>query len=455
MLSADRASKAILEANARLDALRKARGVGLVSAENRPLTQRPATDRPRGQRPERPYKLGAETSSPSKRSFSAENGRGPVQADHQSGWFDGLRSRLPSSESADSTSPQSEKIEDSGAAVAGDRQKVEFSAENSIPILDPVCGEGGFSAEGSTTILPVCGSGGLSAEIDDIEVNVSLLLAMTAARKVLAGRVWLLLWQLVNKQHGQQHIADSEVRQLLCNAESRYKLFGDRQWRKVRSRGNGAFWDVLDDGQLFIYGRKRVVKTLKIERFGKQFVEVNPLQLLKKVSKVSALFLELFHAAHGSNPISRAAIQEATGIHERTQRNYEQERRITPRRNIKILAPKNSAAAENAVYEHRFATFVLTDHQGKQGAVGDQYIACTLPNSYPSNEISTAKRSKQRRINTSANPLAMGQGAITQRYERRYFENGKAAAKCLNRYRDTPVHLLTPIGVSCGVYHVL
>ena len=283
---------------------------------------------------------------------------------------------------------------------------------------------------------------------------------MTKARRVSAGRCWLILWQLVNKQRGRQHINDTEAQTLFTSSDSPLRMFSDRQWRKIRKAGDGAFWDVLDDGRLFVYGRHKVADVLDMERHTSVFVLIEPHDLAKKPNAVKADILAAFYKGRDGKPISRATIEDVTGIKERTQRNYEESADIETRKNIAVIMhmnPRDEKKAQEMAWQLRNKIFRFTDHQGKQGEAGQKYLAQTLPNSYHSKATIETSRNKAKRLNKAMYKHSI-QGRMSmnyQRYDRIYFEDGKAISRALSDDGRTSINMNTPTGISCGVYNQL
>ena len=131
------------------------------------------------------------------------------------------------------------------------------------------------------------------------------------------------------------------------------------------------------------------------------------------------------------------------GIPERTQRHYCQVAHIGSQTNIAIGGSYSSEAEQKQAWQHGRAIFVFTDYYGRLGRKGRRYLAWHLPNSYHSLHQQTAV-GRVRKINRKLTDLVDkgAQGNGSQQVEKRYYANGKAAARAWNR--DTTKEVYWP-----------
>ncbi len=479
-MSSDR----LAEANKRLEALRKARGVSPSLADERKPRHAAQIERKRSER-ERAYRSGAFV--PSARSArSPYSPRTPFTLPQQSAqqsenaptvspWLADLvavvapesiepalsAENIPTQATSDAMSSSAEPVEPALSAENIPTQATSDAMSSSAEPVEPALSAENIPTQATSDAMsssaePV--EPALSAEIDDIEISLAILLGMTKRRRIYAGRCWLILWQLVNRQRGRQQIDGIEAQTLFTSPDSPVRMFGDRQWRKIRNAGNGTFWDVLPDGRLFIYGQRKVADGLDVERHNSIFATIDPQDLRKKPNEVKADILAAFYKGRDGKPISRATITDVTGIKERTQRNYEENAGIETRKNIAILMQShNEAETEELAWKLRHKIFRFTDYQGKQGRAGETYIARTLPNSYHSTAKIETSRNKAKRLNKAMNKHSIqGRMSMYQRYDRLYFvDDAKGLSKAMSDGGDTTVNMSTPTGISCGVYNQL
>jgi hypothetical protein len=118
----------------------------------------------------------------------------------------------------------------------------------------------------------------------------------------------------------------------------------------------------------------------------------------------------------------------------RSQRAYEQRAGIEAQHNFAVGERDSLAGAQQRAWQQGHALFRLKDYRGHQGRIGDDYLAWQIPNSYSGCHQQLPK-GRQKRINRELADLFVkemtGNGKIA--LEKRYYANGKLAAKAYNR----------------------
>ncbi|MCO5185414.1 MAG: hypothetical protein M9965_15945 [Anaerolineae bacterium] len=279
-----------------------------------------------------------------------------------------------------------------------------------------------------------------------IKAYPTLLNAILKNEQVAVGRVWLLCRYL--DRDGRGWIAMDAIQRAFVKKEAHHKgrvkgqsdplsvaLFGRRRLRQILGQGKSVFWDRDDQGRLWIFGAARVAANLGIARLQNRAVMLPLAGLTGSIGQARALFYAAFHAGRpAGQPVSRAAIEQVTGVPARTQAHYEQQAGIGRKRNFTIGAGWGSDSAENDAYAHGNAVFHFVDHRGRHGKCGQHYAARQLPNSYTT-KLQTCARGRQRKINTRlADLVTRGAGERPETdFARLYYRDGQAAAQALTR----------------------
>ena len=127
--------------------------------------------------------------------------------------------------------------------------------------------------------------------------------------------------------------------------------------------------------------------------------------------------------------------ENETGLTRINQWRLEQSSRlIDVQTNYELVTEKsNQAAVESALYTFGSACFDLTDHQGKHGQAGKQYLARQMPNTYTST-LTPANNGRRKKINRQLKDH-VAIGARGERFERDfvrlYFDNSGEAIKAM------------------------
>ena len=144
-------------------------------------------------------------------------------------------------------------------------------------------------------------------------------------------------------------------------------------------------------------------------------------------------------------PIARETLAGLSGVGRSGQRTYEDAAGVAVQANFAVgeLADTDSGQGQARRQERAWrkgrAVFELKDYRGQQGRKGKTYLAWQLPNGY-SGTHRQRPLGRQKRINRELKDLVMkgmpGNVAETnemQKLEKRYFPNGKLAAKAYGR----------------------
>ncbi len=265
-----------------------------------------------------------------------------------------------------------------------------------------------------------------------IKLYPDIALGMLRQEKAAAGRIWLLMRHL--DRDGRGWIEVNAAREQLSQKGSPWRVCGWRQLRNLLNAGEDIFW-VRRDGRIWLKSTAKTAQTLGVTRLQNRPVALPVSALLGKIGEVRAHLYASFHSGRADAPISRAALEESSGVHRRTQRRYEQAARVRRRRNFAIGGPATGENGEEQAWRQGNAAFQLKDYQGKQGAAGKTYLAWQLPNSYAGPHAVAAK-GRQKRINRELTDLFM-QGMTgndqDNRLRRRFCGNGRTAAQIFSK----------------------
>lgn len=268
-----------------------------------------------------------------------------------------------------------------------------------------------------------------------VPMYTSLALAILRNKAVVVGRVWCILHHHFNR-NGRQVVPESEIVDLVSSTSSPLRLFTARQWRNVKKLGEGIFWSSAGRGAgLLIHGTGRVSAGLGLDRLDVGKVKIPIAHLIRSTKSAKAALYASFDATRPSMPISRAAKENETGLTRINQWRLEQSSRlIDVQTNYELVTEKsNQAAVESALYTFGSACFDLTDHQGKHGQAGKQYLARQMPNTYTST-LTPANNGRRKKINRQLKDH-VAIGARGERFERDfvrlYFDNSGEAIKAM------------------------
>ena len=261
---------------------------------------------------------------------------------------------------------------------------------------------------------------------------------------VATARLWLLA-RLVDER-GQGWLPLEELREKFCHVASPLWLCGKRQFRNLLKQGEGLFWTCRHN-RLWLRSVVKVATTLGIERMNGVAVKLPVAHLLQKISVVRAYFYATFHTQRArrdqpiSPPIARQTLKTITHLSRQTQRRYERLAKIRTLANFAVGHPLTPEREQIAAAQYGNALFHLTDYAGTHGRAGITYLAWQLPNSYGSGQL-LQPLGRKRRLNrklavlwqkgTAGNDKSSG--ANQRRMQtKRFFEEAVQAAKSYNR----------------------
>lgn len=267
------------------------------------------------------------------------------------------------------------------------------------------------------------------------------------------GRVWLMLRYL--DKDGQGNITMATAQAHLVDPDSPLRLCGRRQWRNLLRAGEGVFWQ-RDQERIWLYSAAKVAHHLGVPRLTGQPVALPVAVLLEGIGTFRAQLYTAFHSGRGQEsnrgtqvkPIARATLAELSGVGASSQRVYEKQTRVQVETNFAIGELATEENQEARGWAQGQAVFTLIDYRGQQGEKGKAYLAWQLPNSYRG-QHQQRPRGRQKRINRELKDLVMQgmPGNVGGRSEtppeKRYYPNGKAAAKACGR-RETANDLYWP-----------
>lgn len=315
----------------------------------------------------------------------------------------------------------------------------------------------------------------LSMEATPKTVGVFPDIAITLLQenRVAAGRVWLLLKELDGDGKGWFFI--DEIRQWLTDSQSSLRLCGWRHLRNLLNRGDGFFWR-RQNGRIWLRSVARVAASLGISQLRFKPVRLDISLLTGSIGTLRAHLYATLHSGRSErakqkdsdpNPIARATIEAMTAVSPRIQRLYERTARVQRRTHIAVGPQHTPDTAVEAAWQHGMASFKLIDFRGRHGRPGQQYVAWQLPNSYAGPHPTGGKR-QLKRINRqlvdlfhkgiagNSQPERVRQpGSIP--LEKRYFANGRLAAKAMRRPRqsESVYWRQSHNGRSSQVWHVM
>lgn len=211
-------------------------------------------------------------------------------------------------------------------------------------------------------------------------------------------------------------------------------VYTDRRLRQVLAAGEGVFWtrnEKLD--RLSLPGPGKVIAELGGGRMASRPVLVNQADLLggiKKYRAVAVFGAFLSGRRRADNPISQPAIRDAIGIAESTQRTYYTAAGVAARRGIKLGGVATAARLEEAHWKHGRSVFKFVDWIGKHGKPRQSYIAHSIGNVYTLPDRERPSWGRYRKINavldSSKNPGRVKSARV-------YFATGGAAWRAYNR----------------------
>lgn len=263
-----------------------------------------------------------------------------------------------------------------------------------------------------------------------------------------AGRIWLLLQHIDNV--GRGWLAFETAKEKLTDKKSDLRVCGWRQLRNLLNQGEGIFWQ-RRNGRIWLRSVAKVAAALGIRRLKMQPVALPVSALLDGMGQVRAHLYASFHSSRDkadaeAAPIARDTLTRLSHVPQRTQRFYEKRAKVKAKRNFAVGPAASEAEAEHAAWQQGTAVFQLQDRDGQHGRKDRTYLAWQLPNNYRGPHAKQP-RGRMKRINQELADLFMkgmtgnGEELVEDKsLPRRFFGNGRLAAKALNRSANREIY---------------
>ena len=206
------------------------------------------------------------------------------------------------------------------------------------------------------------------------------------------------------------------------------------QLRNLLAEVGGGFWE-RDAERVWLRSAAKAAAALGVERLRGRPVGVPLEALLGGIGTVRAHLYASFHSGRKeSNPISRATLEELTGVPARTQRAYEEIAGVESERNVAVGEPYTEEAMREQAWERGKAVFHFVDGRGRRGRAGRAYVAWHLPNAYEGPHQQLCK-GRQKKINRELADLVMKgmRGNDRETVDRLFWPHSGAAGKAYNR----------------------
>jgi hypothetical protein len=263
-----------------------------------------------------------------------------------------------------------------------------------------------------------------------IKLYPDIALGMLHKELSAAGRIWLLLRYL--DQAGRGWLRIDFIRRKMVEKDSALRICGQRQLRNLLKQGGGVFWEQEKD-RIWLKSAAKVAGALEVGRLTGRPVDLPVEVLLGGIGQVRAHFYASFHSGRrSSGPISRAKLEQLTGVPARTQRSYDAAAGVTSRRNIAIGERYSSKEVQERAWRHGRGTFEFIDTRGLQGPAGRRYVAWQLPNSYEGCHAQSPK-GRQKKINQQIDLVNIRAQGNDLGRGRLFHTNGLEAGKAYNR----------------------
>lgn len=276
-------------------------------------------------------------------------------------------------------------------------------------------------------------------------------LGMLRQEMAAPGRLWLMLRYLDKEGRGSLRIDNTTT--LLTERNSSLRLYGKRHLRNLLKHGETLFWH-RDRHHIWLHSAAKVAAALSIEKLHGQPVALPVRAILEGIGAFRAHLYTAFHSGRSREtttgkeaaPIARETLAELSGVGVSSQRTYEARVGVRVRSNYAIGQLATKERTEKQAWQRGSALFELKDFRGQQGKQGKVYLAWQLPNTYIGRHQPRPK-GRQKRINRELKDLVMkgmpGNVASTnekQKLEKRYYPNGKLAAKAYGRKPKQPLY---------------
>jgi hypothetical protein len=291
---------------------------------------------------------------------------------------------------------------------------------------------------------------------DTLRLFPEITLAMLREGVAATGRLWLLLQHL--DEAGKGWVPEAEARRLLSQPDAPLRLCSWRQLRNLLADGDDLFWqreDGTGERRIWLASNTRVALRLGVTQLRLAPVDLPVSTLLQGIGTVRAHFYASFHSSRGNGsqlarPIARATLAALTTVSARSQRAYERRAGVRSQPNW-VIGPASAPQKDKELaWRQGHALFTFVDRRGSYGPAGQRYLAWQLPNSYQGPHA-TKGRSPQKALNEKLVDLYSKGMAGNGRHEveaalppSRFYDNGRAAVRALNRGLANDAYWLTP-----------
>lgn len=155
-------------------------------------------------------------------------------------------------------------------------------------------------------------------------------------------RIWILLKEHDADRGGSGHIPMSAVKELLTDETSPWYTFSWRRLRQIINEGEGVFWNRDDtfyfmDSHLHLRSAAKVALSLDSGHLTGSPIYIPADEILDGIGLTRANLTTSWESGRSEpSPISRARLQEITGVPVRTQQLYDERLGRQRKRNIAI-----------------------------------------------------------------------------------------------------------------------
>lgn len=257
-----------------------------------------------------------------------------------------------------------------------------------------------------------------------------------------AGRVWYLLRGFDSEGRGVVDV--DAIRELLTGRRSPARLCGWRRMRQILNDGEGKLWERDEHGRIWLFSPARAAKALGCGRLRGRPVYIATASFLESLQKTKAELYASFESARPEpkkgadpSPVSRARLEQVTGVPRRTQRAYDAILGRKSKRNIAVTGiewtPENRQEQlwKDAQELGRARPLhKVKDSEGRD-VIGYQIASTRAQRHKP------APRGRQSKHNRRITLVDKGAQGNEPEIVQCYHPNGEAAAAAFNRNSST------------------
>lgn len=266
---------------------------------------------------------------------------------------------------------------------------------------------------------------------DYVRAYPSLLSAARRGGRVPQMRLYLLCRAL--DQAGAGLVGLDQVRRYFVGKDAPYRAFNARRLRQILAAGAGIFWERYTNDRLWLKSPGRIAAALGVGRLDGLPVAVPVWAIWGGQHEAAAAFYAAWHAGRGDdpNPIGRATLVKLTGAAASTQRTYDHTAEVQRQRNIAIVGDATKEGMQDAAWRFGPGVFKFRDHVGKMGRRGWVYAAASMPSTYHS-KLDTLPRGRQRKANKLIHLVTNGARGKDDQIAKRYHVEAAAACDAYN-----------------------